>query len=299
MKKYIVMLFLLAAVLMNTETTGPKLRIAVSHFEDKSQSYAAWQIGSGLSEMLITALFNSGKFTVFERAEMDKILAEQQLSQSGMVTPQTSLQIGQLLGVNYLVTGAVTEFINTASSGSTGINIRGISVGAKMYYAKVVIDLRIYDVTTGEIIAAVTTDGENSGAGLDLGLYRGPINFSTSKIEKSPVGKAAREAIEKAVLAISEKVGSGQWQGKVVTFKEGMVYINGGKNCGIKEGDFFIVEKPGEELIDPDTGLSLGSNNETIGKIKAVSVEEKYSICEVVIQASGSIFSAGYIVKGE
>ncbi|MCD6578579.1 hypothetical protein J7L48_03820 [bacterium] len=295
MKRLTIFLFLLFSfMLISAEASGPKLRVAISKFENKTNSYGNWEIGTGLSDMLITALVQSGRFTVVEREQLDKILGEQKLSLSGAITPQSSAKIGNMLGVQYLISGSVTEFINKSSSQGSKIRFKGISVGGKSFYAKLGIDIKVYDVNTGEIVTAGHADGEAKGTGFSLGAYRGPIDFSNSKMQKSPMGKAARQAIVKVVSYITEKIGSKEWAGKVITVKNGMVYINGGKNYGINEGDEFTIEKKGEELVDPDTGLSLGAETERIGTIKVVEVKGKYSICEVV---SGSGFDKAQLVK--
>ena len=38
------------------------------------------------------------------------------------------------------------------------------------------------------------------------------------------------------------------------------MYIKPGSNAGVKAGDVFQIYSKGEELVDPDTGLSLGSD---------------------------------------
>ncbi|MDX1625916.1 MAG: CsgG/HfaB family protein, partial [Wenzhouxiangellaceae bacterium] len=70
---------------------GPKARIAVARFENKtaqSTGYAGWynpQIGDGMADMLTTALVNSGRYIVLERANLDTVLNEQDLGASGRV----------------------------------------------------------------------------------------------------------------------------------------------------------------------------------------------------------------------
>jgi hypothetical protein len=60
----------------------------------------------------------------------------------------------------------------------------------------------------------------------------------------------------------------------------------------------FVVSRTGEELIDPDTGESLGSSEETIGEIQVTDNnyggKGKASACLVI---SGSGFTAGDLVK--
>src|SRR5512137_855541 len=49
---------------------GPKARIAVAKFEDKTRK-GAGSIGEGMATMLTTALVNSGRYIVLERDSLD------------------------------------------------------------------------------------------------------------------------------------------------------------------------------------------------------------------------------------
>ncbi|MDD5255215.1 MAG: CsgG/HfaB family protein, partial [Candidatus Omnitrophica bacterium] len=59
--------------------SGPKARIAVADFDVKAAK-AGGAIGSGLREMLVTALINSNRFSVLERQVLSAVMQEQELS---------------------------------------------------------------------------------------------------------------------------------------------------------------------------------------------------------------------------
>lgn len=63
-----------------------------------------------MADMLVTSLVKSGRYRVIERQEIEKIINEQQLGQSGMVTAQSTAKVSQLLGVEIAIIGNVTEF---------------------------------------------------------------------------------------------------------------------------------------------------------------------------------------------
>jgi len=87
------------------------------------------------------------------------------------------------------------------------------------------------------------------------------------------------------------------WQAKVVTEKNGTVFINVGSEHGVASGDVFMIYQKGEDLIDPDTGLSLGSMDQKIGEIKVTNPtigNGKASQCSIV---SGSGFNKGDLVR--
>jgi len=57
-----------------------------------------------------TELVNTGKFTVIERSELQKVLDEQELGKKGVLDPATAARVGKVLGVQLFILGTVTEF---------------------------------------------------------------------------------------------------------------------------------------------------------------------------------------------
>lgn len=58
------------------------------------------------------------------------------------------------------------------------------------------------------------------------------------------------------------------------------VVVNAGSNDFIKDGDFLEVYQPGQEVIDPDTGESLGALDFIKAKLRVVNVFPKMCVCE-------------------
>ena len=275
---------------------GPKKRIAVMDFEMKVPR-AHWKIGSGMAEMLITALHETGKFVVLERKVIQDIIKEQDLGERGRVRKETAAKIGDILGAQVLVRGAVTEFEEKVGRGGVGGVLLKKKAGAGLTTtsAHVACDLRMYDATTGVILEATSKEAKARSVGVVLAgvLKTGNIvgaGFST----KTPLGKATRGCIEKIVDAIVERMETVPWQAKIVKVSNGKVYINVGANAGIRKGEVFGVYRVGEELIDPDTGLSLGAEESYAGKIKITKAEKKYAIATIL---EGEGFERGDVVR--
>ncbi len=297
------LLFLFLAGIFSVQSAradykGLKKRVAVFDFQDKTNHQYAWwggkTVGRGMSDMLVTALVKSGRYTVIERQNLDKILAEQKLGASGLVTPQSAAQIGKLLGVELAIVGTVTEFGYKKSD--IGGRVKGIGLGLKSQSAVVAVDVRFINTTTGEIIKAESVRKEKSKKGLSFSSLK--FNFhNRSQFDQSLVGKATREAINEIVKLVDQTAQNLQWEGKVIkATASGQVYINKGSLSGVKIGDIFSVYRKGEALIDPDTGLSLGAEEEKIGTIRVVRdlAGGKASVATVL---SGSGFQTGDIVR--
>ncbi len=277
-----------------------KKRVAVFDFEDKTEAGITWWFGGGtgrgMADMLITELVKSGKFTVIERTQLEKILSEQKLGMSGAVTPQTAAKAGKLLGVDIAIIGAVTEFGH--SQGGLGGRLGGIGVGMKTQKATVAVDVRLVNTTTGEILVAENVRKQKSKRGVAISDWSRGVSFDNrNQFDQSLIGKTTREAIAEIVKLIDKTSRKIKWQGKVVKATSSSVIINAGSEHGVKKGDKFIILRLGEELIDPDTGLSLGSTEEEIGMIEVVNPDlgkGKASQCKIV---KGGGFKRGDIVK--
>ena len=99
---------------VESKYTGPKRRIGVVDFEDKAP-YGQGKLGNVATDILVTELTKTGKFIVVERDKINSLMAEQKFDQSEVVNPDTAAKVGKILGLNAIVTGAVTGFSVTPS----------------------------------------------------------------------------------------------------------------------------------------------------------------------------------------
>src|SRR6202030_3508114 len=145
---------------------GRKKRVAVFDFDYamvKTNSAALFgtdiDIGKGIADLLVKNLVTDGTYSVIERKQLDKILAEQNFSNSDRANPASAAKIGKILGVDAIIVGSITEFGNDTKNqniGGAGGNWGGFGIGGvgrKKSKAVVGITARIIDIDTGEILA--------------------------------------------------------------------------------------------------------------------------------------------------
>ncbi len=297
MKRFltIVVFFLLVVFCfqaMSQDLSALKKRIAVISFEDRS-GYGH-NIGRGVADMLVTSLVESDKFIVIERAELDEILKEQGLGQTGLVTTQSAAKVGQLLGLQRMITGSITEFGSKQSKVGGGIG--GFNLGVSTTTARVVVDLRIINVNTGEIVMAKSAEGEDSSTGLD-NVGMDDIDFHNSNTwDNTQLGIASRESIIECVEFITEDMAGLPWEGKIIKASGTTIYMKPGSKGGVQPGMVFSIYRAGEELIDPDTGLSLGSEESKIGEIQYTGDVADGKAGKALVK-SGTGFQAGDLVR--
>ena len=86
-----------------------KSRIAVVDFTDLQGNVT--EFGRFIAEEFSVALASAGKgFTVVDRTHLQSILKEHELSQTGLIDPQTARELGKITGVEALITGTITPF---------------------------------------------------------------------------------------------------------------------------------------------------------------------------------------------
>src|SRR5258707_15720887 len=89
---------------------------------------------------------------------MDKILTEQNFSNSDRANPNSAAKIGKLLGADAIIVGSITQFGNDTKKtgiGGAGGGLGGFGLGGFKHSntkAIVALDARIVDIDTAEIL---------------------------------------------------------------------------------------------------------------------------------------------------
>jgi curli biogenesis system outer membrane secretion channel CsgG len=119
-------------------TSSSKKRVAILYFDDNTSERSGLQpLSTGLALMLIGEVANFDGYEVVERADLQKVINELDLTKTGRFDPSTTAQIGKLLGAESMVVGSY-------------MNLMG----------KFRIDARMIDVETGSVMHAASVSGE-------------------------------------------------------------------------------------------------------------------------------------------
>jgi curli biogenesis system outer membrane secretion channel CsgG len=289
---------------------GPKKRVAVTAMEVKVQGVVTTaptpsgsttvvtldiqqptEFGTGLADMLVTALNSSNRFILLERQNFEEISKERALSQGADFNPATAAQAGRLLGAQVIIRGAVTE-LAVKKSGSNVGGVLGdvVSGGKSTAQAVVMIDLKLIDVNTGQILDSVKAEGKVSSSQTVLNLTRKDIKLGGSAFNNSPLGQAVRAAIDNAVRRICERMEKVPWEARIAEIldEDGKttIYINAGADSGLKVGDILEVARPGTEIRDPETQLVIGKTlGKVVGRLKVREIQKKLTLTDPVMPA--------------
>jgi len=172
---------LVLAVVAMAEAASDRPRIAVIEFKSKAENQWWYHNGSAAAQdVFVTELVKSGRFRVVEREQLAALMQEKNLALSGDIDPSTAVRAGKLLGVDYLLTGSVTEYgvsetnVNTPGGFGRGRYIPGVSVGKKNFVAAM--NARLIETETGEILWADEARGEEGSSRVHVGGFGGGVD---------------------------------------------------------------------------------------------------------------------------
>jgi curli biogenesis system outer membrane secretion channel CsgG len=261
-----------------------KPTIAVMKFENRAGFPLNWSLGDGMQEILVDRLLATGRYHVVERQELGAIMQEHQFQQGGATRPQGKVAKGRIRNCQYLIKGAVTDFghISTSTGGFSAWNW-DIFGGANRAVMGIV--LYVVDVESGEIIASENIEESVSARDLQVKAAYEGISFGGSAFYQTPLGRATRKVVERAIGRITTAIASQPWEPQIALVQEdGNVIINGGKDRGVRSGAEFEVLDAGNTILDPATGDAIGrSAGRKVGRLIVHEVKERYSTATIVV----------------
>lgn len=241
------------------QTPGGKATLALAKiilnarqkFDDSSQ-LSAVQDGTmdQLTDNVVDALAKTNRFTLMERRQIDQVLDEktfQSVSQGGDIREY----LKELQGSDYLLIGELTNFYVRVEKNKVPYldEIETKSTGFMEG------NQRIVDSHTGKTIATEKVRVKKEFKKLGFEEVR------TKLIDQYATETAA---------GIVDRI----YQIKILAVQaDGTIFINRGADAALSTGMTFSVERPGKELIDPDTNISFGFAESTIGSLQVTAVE--------------------------
>ena len=303
MKKNVFLLFLIVASV--PAAWCQKKRVAVFDFE-----YGTVQggvsaifgqnvdIGKGIADLLVDRLVRDGTYSVIERKALQKLLAEQNFSNSDRADSNSAAKIGKKLGVDAIIIGSITQFgRDDRSVGAGGGVMRSVgakyglgNVGVKNSKAVVGISARTVLVETGEILSVASGKGESKRSGTTLfgagagsrtaaggGVDMASTNFSDTIIGEATA--AAVSALRSELVAGASKLPERLVviEGLIADVSGNTLILNVGTRAGLKVGQNLQVVQGGREIRDPATGKVLRRVGTSIGMVTITEADEQSS----------------------
>ena len=256
-------------------------------------------IGQGIQAMLTQRITQDGRFTVVERRKVNQVMHEQDFDASNRVKRGTGARIGQIRGADLTLMGDIVVFgrddrrVGGGAGGGTfgaGAVVGGYKATGK---AVVVLDYRIVDVETSEVIASGEARGESkrTSAGGGAGFWGGGafggagINMTSSNYGETIIGEATMDAVNKLSTDISGKILQGGAESRandldalVADVSGDTITINAGAAAGLQAGQTFTVYHKGKVIKDPSTGEVLDVQTTPLGQLTITVVRDRISM---------------------
>ena len=260
-------------------------------------------IGKGIADILVDKLVNDGVYSVIERKQLDKILAEQNFSNSDRADPASAAKIARILGVDAIIVGSITQFGRDdqsravgggAASGALGrFGIGGVKQSKST--AVCTITARMIDTSTAEILASAPGHGEESRSGAGIvgsggswgGAGGGGLDMRSSNFGATILGAAVTKATTEVAHGLEQKAASlptapvqvVKIDGVVADVSpDGTVIINVGSKDGVKVGDTLAINRKIRDVKDPTSGRVIRSVVDAVGTLTITEVDEASAV---------------------
>ena len=250
-------------------------------------------VGKGISLLLEQKLVQDAKYRVIDRNSLDKILKEQNFSNSDRVDPTSAAKIGRILGVSAIITGTITQFGRDdkhigLGGGGYGLGKYGLGgIGKSDSKAVVNVTAKLIDINTAEILAVCTGSGESKRGGFKLGGGGGGwsggggggIDMGSSNFANTILGEAVNASVASLGQQLDDKADAlptvkVSVSGLVADVEGNTIILNVGTKNGVKVGDHLAVFHKGKEIRDPATGKVLKTLNTRLGDVTITEADE-------------------------
>lgn len=224
------------------------------------------RLGEQFSQYLTTMLARNEKFTVLDRDTQAAILKEKQILLSPDAPLEERMRLGEALGADYMLVGTVPQAKITVEEKYNPV----ISATARRFTAILEAEYRLIVGPTRQVAASDQ---------LRIKLEDAQVKALMAKWESDRIdyNEMEQNLVQRAARQIADMVSDYLYPVRVAAVQEnGMLILNqGGKRFA--EGDVLEVSKPGADVIDPDTGKSLGAAQMQVATIKITKILPRIS----------------------
>lgn len=232
----------IAGQIMQRTEVGHKPTIGISTFTHADGTCS--QLSNYITEFIVDSLFNAagGEIDIVERSQLSAIFREMQMVYDGTIAPNTAKRLGEIAGVDALVTGSLIQF---------GEQVK--------------VQARLIGTSDGRLFATARSDFPNIGSVADMmnDRHRAACDFKTASGEpeaNSKNGSIRTQAIddrriyaskefraEVANLNYHKESGLTAFSVRIANLAEksiGLSYVPG--SISISDGSGIIIDEPKE-----------------------------------------------------
>ncbi|OAT18128.1 MULTISPECIES: curli production assembly/transport protein CsgG [Buttiauxella] len=208
--------------------TKGKLFVSVYNIQDETGQFKPYPasnfstaVPQSATSMLVTALKDSRWFVPLERQGLQNLLNERKIiraaQENGTVAENNRRPLDSLIAANVMVEGSIIGYESNVKSGGVGARYFGIGGETQYQLDQIAVNLRVVNVSTGEVLSSVNTSKTILSYEVQAGVFRfvdyqrlleGEIGYTTNE----PVMMCLMSAIETGVIyLVNDGINRGLW----------------------------------------------------------------------------------------
>ena len=255
-------------------------KLAVMPFRNIKTSFSiggsripSWEISREFSQKLVDELTQSRRFTVLDREYICNYFKEKNLVLSGDMPLQEQVHLGQVLGVDYMLVGTISN----VELERVAYRIKMLDRTGYKNKAKFIADYRILVMPNRQV---KWSDSVTMNLSTDA-LRRLTKSDDPEIIQHALLEEGARKIAHKALANIYPiRVAVKQPNGS-------LILNQGGKT--VSEGELFDIFSVGKKVTDPYSRESLGASETWVATAKVDRTLAKMSYAKIIKGKLGDI----------
>jgi curli biogenesis system outer membrane secretion channel CsgG len=244
--------------------------------------------GKAFTDILTNKLVDLGKLSIVDRQHIEQIFAEQKLAQSADFITKDAVQLGHMVGANFLIVGRITHLDKIGSKGIGVGNVLGNfginNVGTSGDKYRLAIAIQLLDSATGRIVKSYTYDDTRSAKGVLIGDPGTGRGYSSSEFGSSVVGQLLNSAAGSLAQKISDTsltvTNIPSINAIIIAIDGTDAILNKGSQDGVQVGMFFQTFHQ-ISAKDPSTGKTIVTDVPD-GSVEVRAVSPNSSVARVV-----------------
>jgi curli biogenesis system outer membrane secretion channel CsgG len=302
MRKVALAMMLALATVSGWAQAPQKKRIAIFDFDNAAVQGGVKlpfsdsntpNLGKAAADLLITKLVQEGNVSVIERSAIDKLLTEQNFSNSDRTDPVTAAKLGRVLGVDAIVLGTITRYDYadkmTGGGGTRLGGFGGMSTKTKHdISAQVQISTRLVSPDTAEVLAVSQGTGEvnRKGVKIDMRDMSSQVSMMGGNTNNPLMNECMDSAITQLTAKLKEAFPKLPPHAPVIdglvadASGSGQLVLNVGAHDGVRLGDRLQVWRAGREIRDPVSDKVLMRDDTLLGEAVVITVTDISSIAQ-------------------
>lgn len=206
-----------------------KLYVSVYNIQDETGQFKPYPasnfstaVPQSATAMLVTALKDSRWFIPLERQGLQNLLNERKIirasQENGTVGDNNRMPLQSLMSANVMIEGSIIGYESNVKSGGAGAKYFGIGADTQYQVDQVAVNLRVVNVSTGEVLSSVNTSKTILSYEVQAGVFRfieyqrlleGEVGYTANE----PVMQCLMSAIETGVIyLINDGITRGLWE---------------------------------------------------------------------------------------